>query len=253
MSINIVEEFISRCDVKCKQKLNEYVDFCLHNNKHNHVKFSTERHHVLPKSIFPEYRNMYENKWNIVILTYEDHYIAHSILIDAINDSGMIYAWHAFNAYNQNNISLDLIGKEKYSELKELHTRTLSKDMSGDKHWARKLNGKAHPNTGRKHSEEAKQKMSEKQLGSLNHIYGKHLSDDVKEKLSIANIGENNAMYGKKHSDEKRAEISIKTKEAMKNLPIVECPHCGKTAKKSGAMTQHHFDKCKHKNNNNEI
>jgi len=58
--------------------------------------------------------------------------------------------------------------------------------------------------TGKKHSEETKQKMSAVKVGKkvgLNHpMYGKHHTEEAKQKNSMAHIGENNAMFGKTHS-----------------------------------------------------
>jgi hypothetical protein len=36
-----------------------------------------ESHHILPQSIFPEYR---KDKWNVVLLTAKEHYICHRLL-----------------------------------------------------------------------------------------------------------------------------------------------------------------------------
>lgn len=41
----------------------------------------TERHHILPKSIFPQYKT---DKWNIVKLSAKDHFYAHYYLYKAI-------------------------------------------------------------------------------------------------------------------------------------------------------------------------
>jgi len=39
-----------------------------------------ENHHILPKSIFPEYENLHYNKWNGVLLTAREHYICHALI-----------------------------------------------------------------------------------------------------------------------------------------------------------------------------
>jgi len=39
-----------------------------------------ERHHILPKSLFPEYKNLSENSWNCVLLTYKEHFLVHWLL-----------------------------------------------------------------------------------------------------------------------------------------------------------------------------
>lgn len=44
----------------------------------------TERHHILPRSIFKQYSNLKENTWNEAILSNRAHIIAHYMLAKAI-------------------------------------------------------------------------------------------------------------------------------------------------------------------------
>ena len=44
------------------------------------IKGKTELHHVLPKSMFPEYKNLREHSWNGVYLTAREHFICHWLL-----------------------------------------------------------------------------------------------------------------------------------------------------------------------------
>ena len=59
------------------------------------IKGKTEHHHILPKSIFPEYDNLVEHSWNGVHLTYKEHIICHKLLFritEGSNKSKMFYA-----------------------------------------------------------------------------------------------------------------------------------------------------------------
>jgi hypothetical protein len=40
-----------------------------------------EAHHILPKALFPQYKNLSKNKWNRVLLTAREHYVCHSLLV----------------------------------------------------------------------------------------------------------------------------------------------------------------------------
>lgn len=45
-----------------------------------------EIHHILPKSLFPEFKNLSKNKWNSVLFTAREHFIGHKLLIRMIED-----------------------------------------------------------------------------------------------------------------------------------------------------------------------
>ena len=47
----------------------------------------TERHHIIPKSIMPEYTSMTKYRWNIIKLTIREHMIAHIMLHFAFGGS----------------------------------------------------------------------------------------------------------------------------------------------------------------------
>lgn len=86
--------------------------------------------------------------------------------------------------------------------------RNTAKNNKGRKHteeWKQQLrernSGKNNPFYGQKHSSEAKEKISKKNTG-------KERSEEYKKKMSVAMGGENNPFYGKKHTDESRAKIS---------------------------------------------
>ena len=80
-----------------------------------------------------------------------------------------------------------------------------------------------------------------KRFGKDNHFYGKKHSDEYKKYISELNKGRPSPRKNVVLSDEQRKKQS----DSMKNLPSVECPHCGKIGKPSG-MKRYHFDNCKH-------
>uniref|UniRef100_A0AAU6W3K9 Homing endonuclease n=1 Tax=Pseudomonas phage Cygsa01 TaxID=3138529 RepID=A0AAU6W3K9_9VIRU len=56
----------------------------------------TEHHHILPKSLFPDYRSLSQNPWNGVKLSPRAHYIAHRMLWKALpNNSRMAQGFWA--------------------------------------------------------------------------------------------------------------------------------------------------------------
>lgn len=108
--------------------MSKYINFCL---KHA-TEFSkgiTQRHHILPKCLYPEYKDFKQNAWNIVNLTNEDHYIAHYLLAKMIGHSSLISAWYAMNNKNfsDTNVPLKLIGAKKYAEMIKIRNEMCSK------------------------------------------------------------------------------------------------------------------------------
>jgi hypothetical protein len=90
-------------------------------------------------------------------------------------------------------------------------------------------------NSGRKWSEETKQKISVSRTGQT-------LSDEHKQKISDSLVGENNPMTGKLVTQETRE----KQRQAAKQRPKVTCPHCQKTGS-SNTMKRWHFENCRFK------
>lgn len=73
--------------------------------------------------------------------------------------------------------------------------------------------------TGYKRSEETKKKISLKNQGEKNGMYGKTYTTEELEKMSIRNSGVNNGFYGKKHTE--------KTKKLMKEKRALQPPTSG--------------------------
>lgn len=93
---------------------------------------------------------------------------------------------------------------------------------------------RAKSNTGKKHTEAAKKKMSEWTR-----------TPATIQKMNEARIGKepwNKGMKGIKHSPESNKARS----ETFKNKPITACPHCGKQGK-GNVMFRYHFTNCRNK------
>ena len=84
-------------NIKCEQKLQEYVNFCIDNNQNDRIQGKTSHHHILPNKLFPEYSNLKENDWNGSHLLYSDHYYAHWLLTESIDEFTMLYAFCAMH------------------------------------------------------------------------------------------------------------------------------------------------------------
>lgn len=99
-----------------------------------------ERHHILPKSIFPLWS---KRKSNIVLLTAREHFFCHQLLVKIYPCDKMFYALHSF--ISRPNADYKITSKE-YEKIK----KDFSKRMKENK-----------PNLGRHWTEEQKLKISE--------------------------------------------------------------------------------------------
>lgn len=146
----------------------------------NPPKENFEKHHILPKSLFPEKA---KDKSNLVKLTYREHYLAHHLLYKYYKSIGdknasikMVCAWMRM-CKNTDGLHVSINDYEKARD-------NLKKEMIGKKP----------PNFGKKASNEAKNNMSKAHIGvklSEEHKKrigegqkGTHQTEETKNKIS---------------------------------------------------------------------
>lgn len=163
------------------------------------VEGYTETHHILPKSLFPEYD---KEGWNLVQLTARQHFIAHVLLAKAFGGR----MWHAVNMMthcDENGKRNYRVSSRIYEIMKVERAKQLSVEMTGENNpmYGTSRKGKDNPMYGKTHSDEAKLKQSEKSKAYYSNP----------ENLRF---GEKNGMFGKTytHSEESKALISIANK-----------------------------------------
>lgn len=79
--------------------LNKYIRF-INNCQHKNVNYQgyTERHHICPKSMFPDYKSFIFHPWNCAVLTARQHFIAHMLLWKTYkNKSTAMALWYMSN------------------------------------------------------------------------------------------------------------------------------------------------------------
>lgn len=161
----------------------EYFELC--DKDTDELKYF-EKHHILPKSIFPEYT---KSEWNLVRLTYQNHYKAHEILaqicISEQHSISMLHAWNiiAHKAYAK----IDAI---TYSILRENRVNALTGKKQSQEHVDRRTSKLI----GLKRSEEQIKEMSRIRMGSK-------LLESTKIKISESLTGRTQS----KENIEKRA------------------------------------------------
>jgi len=106
MYINEIQNILEKT-VKVRSRLHfdryiQLISYYLVN--HQTVKDSLpgtfEKHHILPRKIFPQYMC---SKWNIVILPAKAHYLAHYLLFKACSDKSFVYAFNQMRRISKSN------------------------------------------------------------------------------------------------------------------------------------------------------
>lgn len=202
-------------NVKDERWLKRYLNF-IHNFSLLTSYENTHIHHILPSSLYPEYKNLKEYYWNKSILTHRAHLIAHYMLAKALGGN----MWFAYNNMNCHNVKLS----SRLYEIGLKNLRTVlsilmkerikkyghNKGMLGKKHTKETKIKIGLSCFGNKHTEETKQNLKDNYFNK---------SNDEKE---LINKKISTAKTGFKHSEESKEKMS-KSKKGTPNK------HKGKT------------------------
>jgi hypothetical protein len=84
---NHIENLLYSIKYKSQKSIKEYIDFLKHELtiplKDNYY----EQHHILPRSLFPEFCNFDEYPWNSINLSLKSHTVAHKLLHESFGGS----------------------------------------------------------------------------------------------------------------------------------------------------------------------
>ena len=168
------------------------IDNALNQNRSkSNDRIYLEAHHILPKSIFPEYEN---DKWNLVLLTGREHFICHILLSRFTKGRARFLANCAIGIMSNGKNLERLLGQKLTARHYELARRANAEKMRGENNPMRNRDntGKNNAFYGKTHSEETKQKIS-----AANKIKLKGLvrSEETKQKISEAKIGEKHPLF----------------------------------------------------------
>lgn len=257
-------------NIKSFDKVKEYIDF-IESCKGLELPNYVESHHILPKSLFPEYEY---DKDNLIELSAMNHYKAHVLLAEAYG-GGMLYALRMMDSrYNDNDIP-----EINYSILREefsKHHSNIMKEVWSDKEFSIKMS-KSHlaawnNNAARKEnisnimldlwSDPVYKEKTSKALREATQ------TEEFKEKISITSkerwedpeyrkmVNTNRDLV--MQSDEYKSKMSDIQKERMKDpklraacgwnkgkgRPSRVCPHCKRSGNTLGFF-KIHFNNCK--------
>lgn len=148
-----------------------------------------ELHHIVPKCMGGE-----NSKYNLVLLTARQHYLAHWLLYKMYNTTELVHAWYSMsrigNGQNERSINSHL-----FEYCKKRRNKILSERYSGE----------GNNFFGKKHSDETKKKLSEIHSGKI-YKTQEQINDWVK------------TVAKKPKSDEHKSKISRKGLIMLQNL-----------------------------------
>ena len=200
-----------------------FIEKCsLSNSKKTRIELGyTEKHHILPKALFPEYKSFKHNKWNKVYLTFRQHILCHYMLMKAFPSiDSMAYAFNMM-ATSKKLTKLNIILLE---EAKCKFIQRMSQFHSGKRKTEEAIQKSAISRRGMKRSAESKERMSKSQIGKVlspetrekirNTSIGKIHSAETKKKMSGRNVSpQTREKISKIHTGKK---VSIETREKMR-------------------------------------
>lgn len=185
------------------------------------LSYYTECHHITPKCMGGS-----NDKTNLVLLTAGEHYVAHQLLCKIYPDNkSLVFACHMMC---QSPNGTDRINNKKYKWFRE-----------------RFIDAVRSIHTGRKVSEETRQKMSRSAKGRI-------VKQSTKDKLSKLNKGKTCITDAGRKAISRfhtgrivTPETKLKQSNTMRAVNItVTCPFCNKQGKLTG-MKSWHFEYCK--------
>ena len=164
-----------------------------------------ENHHILPKSLFPQFRNIRIHTWNKVQLTAREHFLCHKLLTKMVsgrNRAKMISAlWMMANCGNKNQLRNYKIPAKEYERIR-IHiaeltsTRNQGKSQSVESNLKRsqtlkgrpsKTKGRQSPLKGRPSGKKGINQSSEhirKRTEKLKNRKGHSPTSDVRQRIS---------------------------------------------------------------------
>lgn len=166
------------------------------------------KHHILPRSLFPDFKNLKEHEWNQSNLSHRAHFVSHWLLAKAFPKQAAM--WKAF--YAMANKDKQKINSKTYSLLREKHSKWNSETKKGNK--------------------EMSKSMSENRKNGVIPTWNKGVTGYSN------NVSEEGRKRIKETASQKPSAITkIKMSKSMSSLPKCSCCKCKKE------MAAHHLNR----------
>jgi hypothetical protein len=198
--------------------INRYVKFLSIFKLCKSIKNETQKHHILPKSIFSEYSDLNIHKWNCCILSHRAHIIAHYMLAKALGGNMWAPLYFYSKKYNFNSRIISEINENNSINVSNrMKNKVLAKNITNneiiliDSDLFKLDDNLVGINKGDK-------KVGDKISKSLNRVesngktvaQNSSLSGDKNPMFGMS--GDKNPFYGKTHTDVTKKILSDKKK-----------------------------------------
>jgi hypothetical protein len=197
-----------------QNKYKVWHDNIIANGKKRKLIGYKEVHHILPKSLGGS-----NDKSNLVELTAREHYIVHMLLCKFTTGKEkhkMLYSYHAMKYIKSKDRDYKInsrIAQKLRSQLR--HSKKTKLKMSNAQIGNNKAVGNRN-NLGRKFSKETKLKMSKARIGNKNALGLRH-SEEFKEKITNKHKG-NKYCVGKRYLNKDGKNLVVNKSEVDKYL-----------------------------------
>lgn len=242
------------------KKYLKFINYYLNTNKLLSANF--DKHHILPKCIFPNYATNFDN---IVNLTYREHFIAHWMLTRIFYNENekLLFAFNTMNNtrnYKNNSKIYEVERKLAYEKIKKININRFINMSNEDKLKEAERNKKHSKTLKNKTSDYWNNVISKRNITNSKktdyELQNTNLKKSQKSKIIWNNMTDDD--YYKRCDQQRRImieyyknvsteDLNIRNKNNSKgqhNLSIMTCPYCGKKSKSRGNMKRYHFDNC---------
>lgn len=225
-----------------------------------------ERHHILPKSIYPEYANFRKWPGNLVLLTPKEHFICHLLLTKMfIRKDHTIKMECAIAGFQLDKHNRKLSSKQ-YDIIKRISSNGISKSKLGkpspikgikrNRTWNKGLKtGPRGPNTpelnlkigqSRRNTKRIKCEYCGKECQPPNYTkwHGNKCKNNPNINYNIIEDRKSKAkdLYLKRVKDGTQVNV------VPVNNILLTCPHCLTQGSNYGFMHKYHFNRCRELN-----
>lgn len=124
------------------KRYKNYITACIRKNKISDAESYTERHHILPRNLYPQFKSFSQFPDNCAVLTYRQHIIAHWMLWKIFDDIRQAMSFFMMcnmetKIPSRENTYTYRKAREMFSQRTDMNGFCTYSDVHGKKYWVR--------------------------------------------------------------------------------------------------------------------